>query len=163
MLQTHLKLDQSQTVLKLILFKILTCLMQATGTDRAAGYGMMLVSALIFVYYTIWVIFLVSCYPLCKFKLIRHTLTLVKLNISIPFVWLTEVFWCHRDISRTEIFYITWGKQLWSISQQLKILLDFCFDISVTMEGREDNGRDFKTTDSGILPYGTLSKAITLF
>ena len=67
MLQTHLKLDQSQTVLKLILFKILTCLMQATGTDRAAGYGMMLVSALIFVYYTIWVIFLVSCYPLCKF------------------------------------------------------------------------------------------------
>ncbi|CAH3164299.1 unnamed protein product [Porites evermanni] len=32
--------------------------MQATGTDRAAGYGMMLVSALIFVYYTIWVIFL---------------------------------------------------------------------------------------------------------
>ncbi|KAK2555558.1 hypothetical protein P5673_022904 [Acropora cervicornis] len=30
----------------------------ATGTDRAAGYGMMLVSALIFVYYTIWVVFL---------------------------------------------------------------------------------------------------------
>lgn len=55
---------------------------------------------------------------------------------------------------------------------ELKILLDFCFDISVTMEGREgstdfkegkDNGRDFKTTDSGILPYGILSKAITLF
>ena len=166
MLQTHLKLDQSQTVLKLILFKILTCLMQATGTDRAAGYGMMLVSALIFVYYTIWVIFLVSCYPLCKFISLSDRLWLfksVKLNISIPFVWLTELFWCHQDISRTERFYITWGKQLWSISQQLKILLDFCFDISVTMEGREDNGRDFKTNDSRILPYGTLSKAITLF
>lgn len=30
----------------------------ATGTDRAAGYGMMLVSAVIFVYYTIWVVLL---------------------------------------------------------------------------------------------------------
>lgn len=32
----------------------------ATGTDRAAGYGMMLVSTVIFVYYTIWVVLLVS-------------------------------------------------------------------------------------------------------
>lgn len=30
----------------------------ATGTDRAAGYGMMLVSALIFAYYTMWVVLL---------------------------------------------------------------------------------------------------------
>ena len=78
MLQTHLKLDQSQTVLKLFLFKILTCLMQATGTDRAAGYGMMLVSALIFVYYTIWVIFLVSCYPFCKFISLSDRLWLLS-------------------------------------------------------------------------------------
>ena len=36
--------------------------LQATGTDRAAGYGMMLVSAFIFVYYTIWVVLLVSSF-----------------------------------------------------------------------------------------------------
>ncbi|XP_068694855.1 dolichol phosphate-mannose biosynthesis regulatory protein-like [Montipora capricornis] len=30
----------------------------ATGIDRAAGYGMMLLSAVIFVYYTIWIVFL---------------------------------------------------------------------------------------------------------
>ena len=34
--------------------------LQATGLDRAAGFGMMLLSALIFTYYTIWIIVLVS-------------------------------------------------------------------------------------------------------
>lgn len=48
-------------LLRSVLFKCFYFL-QATGTDRAAGYGMMLVSAFIFVYYTIWVVLLVSSF-----------------------------------------------------------------------------------------------------
>lgn len=99
-LQTHLRLDRSrsQTVLKLFLLKILTCLMQATGTDRAAGYGMMLVSALIFVYYTIWVIFLVSCYPLCKFIGFSDRLWLLSSLMYFDFIRLA--YWAILVSSR---------------------------------------------------------------
>ena len=33
---------------------------QATGLDQAAGYGMVLLAATVFTYYTLWVVVLVS-------------------------------------------------------------------------------------------------------
>lgn len=56
----------------------------ATGTDRAAGYGMMLVSAVIFVYYTIWVVLLVSLHGKYFSLLSRY------LNWHIRNAWLLD-------------------------------------------------------------------------
>lgn len=118
--------------------------MQATGSDRAAGYGMMLVSALIFVYYTMWVIFLVSCYPLCKFISLSHRLWLLSSLIFrfhsfglLSYICVIETF------QEQKVFINLRETTMKQFSQQLKILPDFCFDISVTMEGREGS-TDFK-------------------
>ena len=68
--------------------------LQATGTDRAAGYGMMLVSAVIFVYYTIWGVLLVStiAVPFHSAPKIGTVLTIIYSDFAF-FFYLHEIFY----------------------------------------------------------------------